>query len=135
MHFFMPVKNYKGSGTPDYYCTPHQLNVMLLARDMNGRRIYSSKAELASALNVGDIYTAEQFEGKIRTTSDNKKKKLLGIMVNLADYSLGCHQGRRGDAFHTVRHRFQSGEVPVGDQMLRCTDQSILCDCSGRGCY
>lgn len=91
-------ENYKGSGTPDYYCTPHQLNVMLLARDMNGRRIYSSKAELASALNVGDIYTAEQFEGKIRTTSDNKKKKLLGIMVNLADYSLGATKG--GEVTH-----------------------------------
>lgn len=91
-------ENYKGSGTPDYYCTPHQLNVMLLARDMNGRRIYSSKAELASALNVGNIYTAEQFEGKIRTTSDSKKKKLLGILVNLADYSLGATRG--GEVTH-----------------------------------
>lgn len=73
--------------------TPHMLNVMLLARDMNGRRIYSSKAELASALNVGSIITAEQFAGKTRTTSDHKKKKLLGIIVNLADYSLGATKG------------------------------------------
>lgn len=36
-------EKYKGSGTPDFYCTPHLLNVMLLARDMNGRRIYDSK--------------------------------------------------------------------------------------------
>ena len=48
-------EKYKGTGTPDYFCTPHMLNVMLLARDMNGRRIYSSKAELASALNVGNF--------------------------------------------------------------------------------
>ena len=73
-------ENYKGTGTPDFYCTPHMLNVMLLARDINGRRIYSSKAELASALNVGNIFTAEQFEGKIRTTDDSKKKKLLGLI-------------------------------------------------------
>lgn len=86
-------ENYKGSGTPDFFVTPHMLNVMLLARDMNGRRIYSSKAELASALNVGDIYTAEQFEGKTRTTTDSKKKKILGIIVNLADYSLGATKG------------------------------------------
>lgn len=91
-------ENYKGSGTPDFFMTPHMLNVMLLARDMNGRRIYSSKAELASALNVGNIYTAEQFEGKIRTTSDSKKKKLLGIIVNLADYSLGATKG--GEVTH-----------------------------------
>lgn len=91
-------ENYKGSGTPDFFVTPHMLNVMLLARDMNGRRIYSSKAELASALNVGDIYTAEQFEGKTRTTTDSKKKKILGIIVNLADYSLGAT--KRGEVTH-----------------------------------
>ena len=86
-------ENYKGTGTPDFYCTPHLLNVMLLARDLNGRRIYSSKAELATALNVGAIYTAEQFANKTRTTTDNKTKKLLGIVTNLADYSLGATKG------------------------------------------
>lgn len=86
-------EKYKGTGTPDMYITPHDLNVMLLARDMNGRRIYSSVAELASALNVGAIHTAEQFEGKIRTTDDNKMKKLRAMIVNLADYSLGATKG------------------------------------------
>ena len=93
-------EKYKGSGTPDYFCTPHALNVMLLARDMNGRRIYNSKAELASALNVGDIYTAEQFEGKTRTTADSKTKKLLGIVTNLADYTLGATKGGEVTHFH-----------------------------------
>lgn len=91
-------EHYKGTGTPDFFCTPHLLNVMLLARDINGRRIYSSKAELASSLNVGDIHTAEQFEGKTRTTEDNKTKKLLGIIANLADYSLGATKG--GEVTH-----------------------------------
>lgn len=86
-------EKYKGSGTPDLYITPHMLNVMSLARDMNGRRIYSSKAELASSLNVGEIYTAEQFEGKTRKTDDSKTKKLLGIICNLSDYSLGATKG------------------------------------------
>ena len=86
-------EDYKGSGTPDLYCTPHLLNVMLLARDLNGRRIYDSKTDLAAALNVGAIYTVEQFEGKTRTTTDSKKKKLLGIFVNLADYQIGSTKG------------------------------------------
>ena len=86
-------EDYKGSGTPDLYCTPHLLNVMLLARDLNGRRIYDSKNDLAAALNVGAIHTVEQFEGKIRTTTDSKKKKLLGIFVNLADYQIGSTKG------------------------------------------
>ena len=86
-------EKYKGTGTPDLFITPHMLNQMLLARDMNGRRIYSSVAELATALNVGSIQTAEQFEGKTRTTSDNETKKLLGLVCNLADYSLGATKG------------------------------------------
>lgn len=86
-------EKYKGSGTPDLICTPHLLNVMLLARDLNGRRIYDSKADLAAALNVNEILTAEQFEGLTRTTSDGKTKKLLGLFVNLADYQIGSTKG------------------------------------------
>lgn len=86
-------EKYKGSGTPDLYCTPHLLNVMLLARDLNGRRIYDSKADLAAALNVGDIHTVEQFEGLTRTDANSKKHKLLGLFVNLADYQFGSTKG------------------------------------------
>lgn len=88
-------ENYKGSGSLEFYCTPHLLNVMLLARDLNGRRIYSSKADLQAALNVTAIHTAEQFEGKTRTTKDTspKTKKLLGLFVNLSDYSVGHTRG------------------------------------------
>ncbi len=86
-------ENYKGTGTPDMYITPHMLNVMLLARDLNGRRIYSSKTELAAALDVGEIYTAEQFENKTRKTDDSKTKKLLALVTNLTDYNLGATKG------------------------------------------
>ena len=86
-------EKFKGSGTPDLYCTPHLLNVMLLARDLNGRRIYDSKSDLAAALNVNEIYTVEQFEGLTRTTSDSKTKKLLGLFVNLSDYQFGSTKG------------------------------------------
>ena len=86
-------EQYKGSGTLTFYCTPHLLNVMLLARDMNGRRIYESKSDLAAALNVASIETAEQFEGLQRTDKTGKKKKLLGIFVNLKDYQVGATKG------------------------------------------
>lgn len=89
-------EKYKGSGSLDFYCTPHLLNVMLLARDLNGRRIYDSKSDLAAALNVGNIYTCEQFEGKTRTTAvteGSKTKKLLGLFVNLSDYQVGSTKG------------------------------------------
>ena len=65
---------------------------MLLARDLNGRRIYDSKADLAAALNVASIQTVEQFEGLERTSSSGKRK-LLGLFVNLADYQFGSTKG------------------------------------------
>lgn len=86
-------EGYKGTGIPDYYCTPHSLNTMLLARDRNGRKIYNSKADIVAALNVKDIYTAEQFDGLVRTDDAGKKHELIGIFVNLEDYTVGCVKG------------------------------------------
>jgi hypothetical protein len=75
------------------FIDPHQLNIMLLARDMNGRRIYASKAELTAALNVGNIYTVEQMKDKVRKDAEGKSKKLLCLITNLADYTLGATKG------------------------------------------
>lgn len=87
-------EKFKGTGTPDFYCTPHLVNVMLLARDLNGRRIYDSKSDLAKALNCNSIIEVEQFEGLVRTTDNgDKKKKLLGLFVNLNDYTFGSTRG------------------------------------------
>lgn len=89
-------EKYKGSGNPDFMCTPHLVNVMLLARDLNGRRIYDNINELKAALNVNEIITAEQFEGKTRTATvsgTEKEFELLGLLVNFADYSLGATKG------------------------------------------
>lgn len=86
-------EKFKGTGTPDFYCDPHLVNVMLLARDLNGRRIYDSKADLAKALNCASIIEAEHFAGLERTTEDGKKKKLLGLFVNLNDYTFGSTRG------------------------------------------
>ena len=86
-------EKFKGTGTPDFYCTPHLVNVMLLARDLNGRRIYDSKSDLAKALNCNSIIEVEQFEGLVRETEDGAKKKLLGLFVNLNDYTFGATRG------------------------------------------
>ena len=86
-------EKYKGKGTPDFYCTPHLLNVMLLARDLNGRRIYDSAADLAKVLRVNNIFTGEQFEDLVREGEGGKKFKLLGLFVNMANYQFGCTKG------------------------------------------
>ena len=86
-------EKYKGRGTPDFYCTPRTLNIMLMARDLNGRRIYANRQELATILDVGNIYTAEQFEGLEREDADGNKFALLGLMVNMSNYQFGCAKG------------------------------------------
>lgn len=92
-------EKYKAKGTPDFYCTPYLLNTMLLARDLNGRRIYDSAADLAKVLRVNNIYTVEQMEGLSReadpakTEETGKKFNLLGIFVNMANYQFGSTKG------------------------------------------
>ena len=86
-------EKYKGKGTPDFYCAPHTLNVMLLARDLNGRRIYESEADLAKVLRVGNIFTGEQFENLVREDESGDKFMLLGLFVNMSNYQFGCTKG------------------------------------------
>ena len=86
-------EKYKGKGTPDFYCAPHLLNVMLLARDLNGRRIYESAADLAKVLRVNNIFAAEQFEDLTREDEEGNKFNLLGLFVNMANYQFGCTKG------------------------------------------
>ena len=85
---------YKGKGALDFYCDPNLLNTMLLARDMNGRRIYDSAADLAKVLNVANIFTVEQFADlSTREDDEGNKFKLLGIFVNMGNYQFGAAKG------------------------------------------
>lgn len=86
-------EDHKGSGTPDMFIHPHELNVMLLARDRNGRRIYDNVNDLKAAFNVNNIYTVEQMINKVRTDGSNVKHKLLALFVNLSDYQVGSTKG------------------------------------------
>jgi hypothetical protein len=85
--------HYKGKGKLDFFCSPDLLNTMLLARDLNGRRIYESVEDLAKTLNVGEIHEVEQFEGRTREDDDGNTKKLLGIFVNMSNYQFGATKG------------------------------------------
>lgn len=94
-------EDYKGSGAPDFYCTPHLVNVMLLARDLNGRRIYDNVNELRAAMNVNELITCEQFANKTRKVTVGgveQTRRLLGILVNLKDYEVGATKG--GEVTH-----------------------------------
>jgi len=89
-------EKYKGSGSITAYMAPHTVNVMLLARDMNGRRIYGNINELKAVLNVKDIVTVEQMDNLTREVTegkDTKTKKLLAIFLDEKDYNVGTNKG------------------------------------------
>jgi len=75
---------YKGTGTPVFYTTESILTDLILIKDKMGRRLYATEQELASALRVSSIVAVEVME----TVPD-----LIGIIVNLADYTVGADNG------------------------------------------
>ena len=89
--------DYRGTGSADMFCQQQFFNKMMLAKDMNGRRVYSNKNELATALDVNNIYNVPEFANKTRTvnagTASEKTYRLLAIIGNLADYSVGSTKG------------------------------------------
>lgn len=89
-------KNYKGSGNPILFTTEDMLTDMLLLEDTTGRIIYDSETKLATALRVSKIVTAEVMENLTRTwteASSSVTGKLMGIIVNPADYNIGADKG------------------------------------------
>ena len=85
-------KNYKGSGEPTLYTTEDVLTDCLLIEDSTGRVIYDSVEKLKSALRVKDIVTVPVMEGLTREDSGDTLA-LMGIIVNLKDYTIGADKG------------------------------------------
>ena len=75
---------YKGTGTPTFYTTEAILTDLLLVKDKMGRRLYATEGELAAGLRVSNIVAVEVME----TIPD-----MIGIIVNLADYTVGADNG------------------------------------------
>ena len=97
-------EEYKGKGIPTFYCPLHYLNMALMARDLNGHRIYKTKAELAQAMNVKDIITVEQMkgltrQGSIATQDADQEYELIGLFINWDDYTIGATKGGEITAF------------------------------------
>lgn len=84
--------DYKGSGRPTFFTTEKILTDMLLAEDNMGHRLYKSEAELATAMRVSSIVTVPIMEGLTRTVS-NVERELIGIIVNMSDYTVGNDKG------------------------------------------
>ena len=85
---------YKGSGSPTLFTTTANLLSMLLLKDKMGRRLYATVAELANILLVDEIVEVPVMENLTRVrASDSKVMTLVGIIVNLKDYTVGADKG------------------------------------------
>ncbi len=87
-------KQYKGSGNPTLFTTEEVLTELLLLEDGIGHTLYKTEAELATALRVSRIVTVEVMEGQ---QVDNKP--LMGVIVNLNDYTVGGDGNREKGMF------------------------------------
>lgn len=82
-------KNYRGSGTPTFFTTEDILTEMLLLEDGIGHPLYADTAALARKLRVKEIVTIPEMEGR----TGAKGGELIGVIVNLADYTVGADKG------------------------------------------
>lgn len=82
-------KNYKGSGTPTLYTTEDFLTNALLLEDTQGHRLYKNESDVAAAMRVSKIVTVPVMEG----VKGPNGKDLIGVIVNLKDYTVGADKG------------------------------------------
>jgi hypothetical protein len=78
------MADYKGSGSPTFFTTLPTLTGLLVFRDSDGHRLWRTPSELASEMGVSNIVTVEVME---------TEANLVGIVVNLKDYTIGADKG------------------------------------------
>lgn len=76
--------DYRGTGNPSLYTSDKHISDALLLKDRMGRFLYDTLDALAARLRVKEIVPVEVF-GQVPT--------VLGIMVNLSDYTVGTDKG------------------------------------------
>lgn len=117
-------KNYMGSGTPTLYASTDVITRMLLAKDTLGHRMYRNESELAAALRVKEIVEVPIFDGVTRTASittesggstitTTEERKLLAIIVNLSDYTIGNDKGGAVNLFDDFDLNFNKYEYLI----------------------
>jgi hypothetical protein len=86
---------YASSGSPTLFTSTGFVTEMLLLKDTTGRRIYATLAELETALRVAKIVEVPVMTGVHRdvTSPSVATYNLLGIVVNLKDYTIGADKG------------------------------------------
>jgi hypothetical protein len=80
----LAMVQYKGSGQPTFFTKQSILSNLLLTRDADGKRMYRTASDLAAELGVDRVVAVEVFDSYVT---------LVGIIVNLRDYTVGTDRG------------------------------------------
>lgn len=91
--------DYKGSGSVTAWMSPQTLANLRLAKDRNGRRLYNSVSDIASALGVSNIVEVPLMKDLVRTDKSGKTYTVHGILANLRDYTIGADRGGQTTMF------------------------------------
>lgn len=91
-------KNYNGSGNPSFFTTEDVITDVLLEKDANRRRIYNTEAEVAAAMRVRDMVSVPVMEGATMEV-DGTTYEIVGVLVNMSDYSIGADRGGQISTF------------------------------------
>ena len=82
---------YKGSGSPTLYTTNAVVSKLLTVRNATtGQRLWRTKSDLAAEIGVAGIVEVETME---------RRPEIIGIIVNLNDYTFGTDRGGETNFF------------------------------------
>jgi len=83
---------YRGKGMPTLFVSPQTMVDLQLVKDKNGAYMYPTDDILARRMRVSNIVEVPEFDGLKRTVGSSEVD-LIGIAVNLGDYTLGNDSG------------------------------------------
>lgn len=86
------MTDYQGKGSPTLFVSPETMVDLQLIKDKNGAYMFPTDDVLARRMRVGRIVEVPLFDGAKRTVGANEVD-LIGIAVNLGDYTVGNDSG------------------------------------------
>lgn len=86
------MTEYRGKGSPTLFVSPDTMVDLQLIKDKNGAYMFPTDDVLARRMRVGRIVEVPLFAGATRTVGA-AEVDLIGIAVNLGDYTVGNDSG------------------------------------------
>ena len=86
------MTDYRGKGSPTLFVSPETMVDLQLIKDKNGAYMFPTDDVLARRMRVGRIVEVPLFDGAKRTVGTDQVD-LIGIVVNLGDYTVGNDSG------------------------------------------